>query len=223
MKLLVLCLTLFAAMAIAEGPVELGALHPYETGTVNTDAIVFSQTYSYAALLNGLRHNVAGGGIADDFILSSAASIQNIRFWIVYTSGSAPTSYDLVISQDNGDSDPNTATTVWNENVPCTVVDTGDTNWGFIIWEITCAIPMDAYPSLSAGPRYWLEIVFSNPSPTDYVLVEAPVFGQLCYTGGVPDWARCDTWTDPCDVFFELYDTPVALDRSTWADIKTIF
>ena len=222
MKLLVLCLTLCVALVFAGDASELGTLHPWESGTV-TDDIMFSQTYSFASLLNGLRHNIAGGGIADDFILSSDASIQNVQFWIVYTSGSAPTSYDLVFSEDTGDSDPNTATTVWSENVPCTVIDTGDTNWGYIIWEVNCAIPMDAYALLSAGPRYWLEIVFHNPDPADYVLVEAPVYGELCFTGGGPEvWARCDTWTDPCDMYFVL-DGVVSLDRSTWADIKTIF
>jgi len=221
MKLVTLCLALCAALAFAGSHSELGAVEPSGSGTAGagTDALVFSQTYSFAALVNGFGHTVA----ADDFILSADASLQNIRIWMIYSSGN-PTTYDLAIAQDAGDSNPGNASTVWSETVPCTHVDTGDDNWGFDIYETTC--PISSYPSLTAGQRYWLILTFDTGVGTQYWLVEDPVWGSYCWTGDGTTWWRSDdvaTFDYAADFFFELYDSPVVLERETWGSIKSIF
>ncbi|OPL18418.1 MAG: hypothetical protein AVO35_06125 [Candidatus Aegiribacteria sp. MLS_C] len=214
-----LLVLILPALSLA-GSDHLGFVHPSGPGHGGpTDAIVFDQGYSFAALVNGYQHIQ----MADDFILSADASIQNIRMWVIYVS-TPPTSYDLAIAQDNGDSDPNTATTIWSENVPCTHVDTGDDQWGYDIWETTFEISeTDVYPSLTAGVRYWL--IF-NFTATEYWLVEDPVWGSYAWTSDGSTWYRTDspsTFDYAADAFFQLYDTPVALDRETWANIKTMF
>jgi len=218
MKLVVLILTACAAFAFAN-VAQLGAVHPEGDPTPGSDAVVFAQTYSFGTLLNGFRHIEA----ADDFIVGTSCDLQNIRIWMIY-SGGMPTDYDLRISMDAGDSDPNNATDIWTETVPCTHVDTGDDNWGFDIYETTCAIPaMDAYPSVTAGQRYWLELVFKGD---EYWLVSGPVWGSFCWTSDGTTWTRADdpgTFATEADFYFDLYDTPVALQRETWGSIKSIF
>ena len=219
MKLFAICLTVFTALAFAEGHAELGARHAPGDGIVSTDGVVFSQVYSFANLINGYRHIE----MADDLILSATASIQNIRVWMIYTGG-MPTDYDLAFAQDAGDSDPNNATYVWSETVPCTHVDTGDDNWGFDIYETTCAIsPTDTYPSLTAGLRYWLILVFKGD---EFWLVEDPVWGSYAWTYSGTTWYRTDdpyTFDYAVDAFFELYDSPVPIERETWGSRKPLF
>lgn len=226
MKLVAFSLIVFAAFAFAEVS-ELGALHSsWETPPTGTDAIVFAQTYVFANVTNGIRLTGDQSYWADDFVLSGPASIQNVRFWIVYNGSPAPADYDLAFTQDTGDSDPSTATAVWSESsIPATLVDTGDDQWGLDIWEVTCALS-SPYPSLVSGQRYWLEC-FQKPQSTtsDYILMQNPVFGSAFYLStDAVTWNRIDYYGQPLsDVFFELYDTPVALERSTWAEIKTTF
>jgi hypothetical protein len=214
-----LILLVLPALALASAN-DLGFVRPTAPGHGGpTDAIVFDQPYSFAALVNGYQHIQ----MADDFILSYDTSIQNIRMWMIYVSGN-PASYDLAISQDAGDSDPNNATTVWSETVPCTHVDTGDDNWGYDIWETTFEIPeTDLWPSLTGGDRYWLILNFTA---SEYWLVEDPVWGSYSWTSDGTTWYRTDspsTFNYAADAFFQLYDSPVALVRETWANIKTIF
>jgi|GEM_PF-1498030 len=227
MKLFILCLTLVAAMSFAEDYVTLGAV-PSQGGTphAGSDAIVFSQTYVYANITNGIRLTGDESYWADDFVLSANADIQNIRFWIVYNGSPAPSSYDMALTQDSGDSDPSTATAVWNESaMTTTMVDTGDEQWGLAVWEVTCSVSAP-FPSLVSGQRYWLECYQKPQSTTsDYILMQDPVFGSAFYlsTDAIA-WTRIDGYGQPLsDVFFELYDTPVALQRNTWANIKSVF
>lgn len=224
MKALFVCSFLFASLAFANVS-ELGAVHNsgegYSTG--GTDAVVFAQSYVFADLANGIRHysDPEGWG-CDDFVLSSASVIEGVQFYIVYA-GSAPSSYDFVISEDTGDSDPNTATTIWSGNAPCTLVDTGDENWGFTIWEVNC--DLTGGPSLSAGPRYWLEIGFHADSITDYILVTETITGSMAWSG-VSQSTYVTTGTSfgvDYDFFFNLYDTSTSLDRLTWGSIKSLY
>lgn len=227
MRFVTLFLTVFAVMAIAEDYSTLGALHSAgETPHGGSDGIVFDQTYVYGNITNGIRLTGDNSYWADDFVLSSDASIQNIRFWIVYNGSPAPSFYDMAITQDSGDSDPSTATAVWNEDaMTITVVDTGDDQWGLDIWEITCSVTAP-YPSLTSGQRYWLECHQHPQSTTsDYILMQNAVFGSAFYLStDAASWTRIDGYGQPLsDVFFELYDTPVALSRATWGNIKAVF
>lgn len=224
MKFVFFVLALTVAVAFADTHAELGAVHPSGSGYggPGTDANVFDQPYDFTALINGFAHTE----MVDDFILGSDATIQAIQMWLIY-SGSNPTTTELFILEDSGDSDPATATEIWRETVDCTHIDTGDDQWGFDIWETTYTLTADAYPDLTAGTRYWLGLVFQLPGGgQEYWLVEDPVWGSYLWTTDGTTWWRSDspdTFAQAADAFFALYDSPVALQRDTWGSIKSIF
>lgn len=225
MKVLSLVLVLLASLAFA-GASDLGSVHTSGTSNYSggTDAVVYAQSYVFADLANGIRHysDPEGWG-CDDFVLSSATEIQGIQFYIVHA-GSAPTSYDLVIGEDAGDSNPNNYTEVWSANVPCTLVDTGDDNWGYDIYEVNCDIP-SSFPYLTAGPRYWLALGFHDATITDYVLVTETITGGMAWSG-VTQTSYATTLASfgtAYDFFFNLFDSPTSLERQTWGSIKSLY
>ena len=225
MKSLLICLVVLASLAFA-GATELGAVHTSGSSAYSggTDAVVYGQPYAFADLANGIRHYLDPEGWGcDDFVLSSDAEIHGIQFYIVYA-GVAPTSYDIVLAEDSGDSNPNTYTSVWDANVPCTLIDTGDSNWGYSIYEVNCDIP-SSFPSLTAGPRYWFVVGFHDASVTDYVLVTETITGSMAWSG-TTQTSYATTLVSfgvPYDFFFNLYDTPTSLERHTWGSIKSFF
>ncbi len=227
MKVLSVVLVLLASLAFASAS-DLGAVHHSGTSSYSggTDAVVYAQPYVFADVANGIRHySVAEseGWGTDDFVLNTASEIHGIQFYIVY-SGVAPTSYDLVIGQDAGDSDPNNYTEVWSANVPCTLVDTGDENWGMTIWEVNCDIP-SSFPNLTAGPIYWLAIAFHEEAVYEYILVNATVAGGMAWSGVTQTTyaTTLATFGTPYDFFFNLYDAPTSLERQTWGSIKSLY
>lgn len=103
--------------------------------------------------------------------------------------------------------------------------DTGDDQCGLDIWEVTCSVA-SPYPSLVSGQRYWLECRQKPQSTTsDFILMQNPVFGSAFYlSADAVAWKRIDEYSQPLsDVFFELYNSPVALECETWGSIKSIF
>ena len=225
MKFLALCLVLLASLAFASAS-DLGAVHTSGSSAYSggTDADVYSQPYAFADLANGIRHYLAPEGWAcDDFMLTSAADIIGIKFYIVYA-GDAPTSYSFAITQDGGSVDPNTATPVWSAALPCTLVDTGDDNWGYDVYEVTCDIP-SAFPSLTAGTTYWFAIGFHGADVTDYVLVTETITGSEAWSGVTQaEYILTSTsFGTPYDIFFTLDGVPTSLSRSTWGAIKSFF
>jgi len=222
MKLLALCLVCFVGMAMAAGESHLGFINPTGQGYggAGTDGIIFDQPYAFAYLLNGFRH----GFMCDDFELASDASVDTIRCWMIYATAQ-PTEFNMAILEDVGMVDPNFATPVWTETIPCTHVDTGDDNWGYDIIETTMVCSSPA--SLTAGVLYWLSLEFHDDTITDYWLVQDPVWGDYAWTGsdGVL-WTRVDdpgTFDTPADAFFQLRAATGALDNATWSSIKSTF
>ncbi len=222
MKLFTFLLLVIAASVFASGPSELGLCENTYTGTTAPEsdaALLFSQTYSFGALLNGYRHIE----MCDDFIIEGGdVYLEEIVIWMIYA-GSQPTDYALRLAEDSGDSDPNNATVIWEETVSCSHIDTGDDNWGYDIYETTCTISSDAYPLLTGGTRYWLMLVFKGD---EYWLVENPIFGNYAWTSDGTTWYRTDdpsTFAAAADAFFDLYGTRTALNRNTWGNIKSTF
>lgn len=225
MKFVSVCLVLLASLALA-GATDLGVTHTSGSSSYQggTDDVVYAQTYVFADLANGIRHYSAPEGWGtDDFILSAGAEIQGVQFYIVHA-GAAPTSYDLVIGVDAGDSDPNNYTEVWSDNVACTLIDTGDENWGYTIYEVNCDL-VSGFPVLTAGPRYWLAIGFHDDTVTDYVLVTETIVGGMAWSG-VTQTSYATTLASfgtAYDFFFNLFDSATSLERQTWGSIKSIY
>ena len=224
MKLFVFALVIVAASAFALDA-DLGNQHSEGNGMVSIDGLVYSQTYDYAELINGYSNYGAGDRwVCDDFELAGPSYVvEHAVVWMIWTGGMGST-MNFVFSEDNGDSDPNTATDVWAEAVPCTNEFTGDSNWGFDIYETTCDInETDTWPEFEIGTHYWFE---TQADVVDNCFILVGTWGVLSYTwynDGSGVWVRSDImFGTGTDMFFDLHGYG-ALEPGTWADIKTLF
>ncbi len=224
MKLIIFALVIAAASAFALDD-ELGPRHAEGTGMISIDYLAYSQHYDFANLMNGYSNYGAGDRwVCDDFELTSSYYIDAIVVWMIWTGGMGST-MNIVFSEDCGDSDPNTSTDLWAEAVPCTNVFTGDTSWGYDIYETTCDIAaVDVHPELTGGIHYWFE---TQADVTDncFMLVGTwSVLSFVWYNDGSGVWVRSDDqFGENTDAFFDLYWWWLALESTTWADIKTLF
>ena len=132
----------------------------------------------------------------------------------------------LAISEDDTyDSDPNTNTDVWAESIPCNNTFTGDSRWGYDIYETHCVINADVYPELDSGKHYYFEVQ-AAVNDCSYILFSYNYVGDYCwYDDGSGIWVRSDLWAGAgADLFFDFYGEPVvALESETWGSIKTLF
>ena len=224
MKLFVFALVIVAASAFS-ADMDLGNRHAEGNGPVSIDGLVYSQTYTFAELVNGYSNYGAGDRwVCDDFVLSGPDSyFDYIYIWMIWTGGMGST-MNIVFSEDSGDSDPNTATDVWAEGVPCTNEFTGDTSWGFDIYETTCHInETDVWPELEIGVHYWMETQADVTDNCFMLVGNWYILSYTWYNDGSGVWVRSDViFEENTDAFFDLYYS-YALESSTWADIKTFF
>jgi hypothetical protein len=161
-----------ASLALATGHSAMVSLPSGETDGGN----MFSQTYSYSALVS------AYGGmlneVADDFILTENNNLWKIVIWTCYSGTQPlPDHFTLKILQDNGDIDPSTAATIWQEWLPCTRTDTGDTFVGRKIYETVFFTTTP--PALTAGQRYWLSVHITKGYAPPFVMVKNNEFGSI--------------------------------------------
>jgi len=179
-----------------------------------TGDALFSQPFSIA-LCDQQLQSLA---LCDDFMPYQDGEVDFIRLWMVLLGGQ-PANLTVVISEDIGSMDPNTASTLFSGVVPATYVDTGEDFNGNDVIEVT--LTLSSSVSVESGMRYWLEV---NMPVLGYWLAQQPVvFGSSM-------WARTgSTWVTSqsafgldADSFFDIY-LPVDLERNSWASIKTSF
>ncbi len=227
-KLLFAFLFISTAFIMADQPVALSPSHTHGTGPIETgmtDGVVFSQPYSWELLDNGVSIYSAGNRwFCDDFELDDNYYITDIYIWVLWT-GEHATEMNLVISEDDtNDSDPNTNTDVWSESVPCTSTFTGDSSWGYDIYEVHCVIDADIYPELNSNVHYYLEIQAETTDNTFILFSWYCVEDCAWWNDGSSVWVSMDTWWQEVDAFFVLHGEPVnALEPETWGSIKTLF
>ncbi len=224
-KLLFVLLFLSMATGMADQPIDLSPRHVQESGPITIDELVYSQSYDIMEIKDGYSINDYDDfWICDDFVLDGNYYVTEICIWMIWT-GEQASSMNIVLSVDNtGDSDPNTTTDVWVENVPCTSTFTGDSWMGSDVYETNCIISMDAYPELDAGVHYYFEIQ-ADVTDNCFILTTPHSVGDYCwmdYGNGV--WVESEGTNYASDLFFDFYGEPVtALERETWGSIKTLF
>ncbi len=221
-------LILSLSSALADQPYELGSRHIQGTGPTGIDYLVYSQTYIYENLLNGYSNYGAGDRwVCDDLEVIGYASVYEIYVWMIWTGGQGST-MNLVISKDDtGDSDPNTNTDVWAESVSCTNTFTGDSNWGYDIYEtyMNFYYSYPPYPPyLHPGTHYYFE---TQADVTDncFILVSHNYIGDYCwFNDGSGIWVRSDvTFEQDSDMFFDFDGQFLDFESETWGNIKTLF
>jgi hypothetical protein len=143
---------------------------------------------------------------------------------MIWTGGMG-SDFNLVFSEDSGDSDPNTASDVWAESAPCTNVFTGDQNWGYDIWETTIEInETDVWPVLTGGVHYWFETQADVTDNCFQLVGNWYILSYVWYNDGSGVWVRSDAaFAENTDTFMDFYNFTAALESATWADIKTLF
>ena len=227
MKKLVFALLLLSTASImADQHIVLSSRHVQGTDPIEIDGLVYSQTYCYANLFTGI--SIYSGGnrwLCDDFELDDNYYVTEICVWMMWT-GEMGSMMNFVISEDDtGDSDPNTNTDIWVESVPCTNTFTGDTGWGYDIYETYCTINADVYPELDAGVHYYFETQ-ADVNDNCFILVYINSIGDYCwYDDGSGVWVESEyMFGEPLDLVFDFYGEPVnALKPETWGSIKTLF
>ncbi|MCD4707421.1 MAG: hypothetical protein K8S62_06760 [Candidatus Sabulitectum sp.] len=179
-----------------------------------TGDAIFTQTYSYADAENGIQ----SASLADDFVPNFSGAFQHIVLWMTFQ-GTPPDDIFIIIAEDNGDIDPNTATALISGNLVPSMEDTGDLINGRSVYEVTLSFP--TVTSVMAGELYWLEV--GTVSGSYWIYQDPVVFGtSLWYFDAGQFHSIYEELGYSWDTFFEIR-TPVALERSSWGSIKTSF
>ena len=222
-KLFFALLFLSIASIQADQALVLSPRHDQESGPIAIDGLIHSQAYTFENLINGLCNSSGfNRWICDDFTLNDYYFATEIHVWMCWA-GEPAQHMNLVISEDHLlDWDPNTNIHIWEESVPCTSEFTGDSNWGYDIYEIHCTINADVYPELDSGVHYYLETQ-AETNDNSYILVTFHYTGDELWFDDGSGVYQSNEWDD-YEMFFDLYGEPVSsLDSETWGSIKTLF
>jgi len=223
MKKLFFALLFFSTTSIlADQPCMLNSHQSQGTSSIAGDYLVYSQPYgpgTYGVMIG------EDGWVCDDFVLEDNYYIDEIYVWTMWPYEQTAT-MNLVISEDDiGDSNPNTNIDVWSETVPCTNTFTGDSNWGFDIYETHCIISADAYPELDPGVHYYFEVQAGLGINCAMLFIDNLVGDYCWFDFEAGTYTRSDTlYGAGMDMFFDFWGEPVnALEPETWGSIKTLF
>ena len=235
MKQLLIILVLLSMSAFAV-EMSVGPGNPAGNGPVSIGSIAYSQTWDVDEAFHGISVYAAGDRwLCDDFILGGNFEIDEIVVWLIYpdTLTVPATEMNLMILEDVGDVDPNTASLVYDGVlVPSVSIDTGDiyhsesSGIDYNVWETTSTLVPGSYPSLSTGVTYWL-CVQAYVEDNCFTMVSVNYIGSNCWfndgSGLYIDTAEHPSLMYDTDMFFDLYGTEASLESSTWARIKTDF
>ncbi len=205
-----------ASLALATGDSATILSHFGETDSGD----MFSQTYAFPQIVSAYGFQL--DAVADDFILTENNNLWKIVIWTCYAGTQPlPDYFTLEILLDNGDIDPSTASTIWQESLTCNRVDTGDNFIGRDIYETTF-FP-DILPSLVAGQRYWLSVHIPTGYAAPSVMMKNNEFGSIAWVKGT-FWSTAEEqFGHTTDMFFDLYSVPSSLERVSWASVKSSF
>ncbi len=183
------------------------------SGFAQTGDAIFAQTYNFSDVDGG----VTSASLADDFVPYFSGDIQHIVLWMIFT-GTSPVDIFIEISEDNGDVNPNTVTSLISGNLVPSIVATGDSLFGYSVDEVTLTFPSAI--SVSAVELYWLEV--GTVSGSYWVYQDPVVFGTSMWNYSAGQYHKLSESGYNWDSFFEIR-TPVALERSSWGSIKASF
>ena len=191
----------------------LGSLFIASAVLGQTGDAIFSQSYDFSSVDGGTRY----ASLADDFIPDFSGEFQFVILY-EYFETTPPAEIFLKISQDNGDVNPNNATSILSGSFPVSYTATGDYINSQPISEET--VDLGQTVAVDVSNLYWLEtgVIFNS-----YLLYQDPVvFGSPMWYFEGGQYHSFAEQSKSWDSFFELR-TPVALERSSWGEIKALF
>ena len=232
MKLVLSLLVLAVSLSMAGEPTAIGDIAGGTTwhGS-DVETVYWTQLPTGNAMgsQNFTDEPTYDAGVADDCEFAVSTTINRIRWWGGYWNGTAPLPIDspmeVYLYLDDG-----------TGNAPTLPQHTSAiTSWMIPVGEYTqvadganyrCEFDFPEWVVFDPGVKYWFEIRIAMPFTPQgqYGWIQSePVALSPCVQGfdglGIVWWTPGTT-----DAAFELvFDDEIALQRSTWADIKTIF
>ncbi len=230
MKMYVFALVIITAVAFTDDVAISGSNHTEGGSPVSIDGLAYSQTWVLDLATHGVSIYGAGDRWAcDDFVLIGDWELNQVVIWMIWT-GEIGTTMNVVFSEDDGSMDPNNATTVWSEAIPAAnvFVDEWESSGGnlYDIYEFTGTISSDAYPALSDGVNYWIEVQADVVDNCFVMLMDNTTGSTVWYNDGSGLWVSTIDHPEmgwSTDMFFDLYGECTAFESSTWGDIKSLF
>ncbi len=235
MKALFFVLALAVSLSTAGDPTATGAIISRGTSSwqgSEGEFIYWSQLPTGSAMGSQYFPDMYpdyDAGVADDFEFLTTTPVTDIRWWGGYWNGSMPLPIDspveIYLYLDDGSGNaptlPQHTSAIRSWMIPAgyySEVSDGS--------DYRCEYELPVWIFFEAETKYWLEIRKAMPFDQygQYGWIQSePVSLSPCVQGfdglGIIWWTAQTT-----DAAFELiYIPPPALDRSTWAEIKTIF
>ncbi len=185
------------------------------------DGTLYSQPYDFANAKDAFQ--IASGGTylgADDFVLSSGGTVNQLELWLVYFGTTHPLDLNLFVYTNDTADTPCPGTIVWNETIPSSQiaeVDTGDDLAGNDIFAVTVDLG-DGF-SVVAGETFWLGVqAVSASEHVNWVVADQLWAEASCWSND-----NGATWNSVAfECFFNLYGD-AGLTPSTWGEIKSEF
>jgi len=220
---LFVCVAASFASSTLTGPIG----GEYNLNLPSTDDVVDTNAYESATMYTTAYGSSGDYYVAEDFTPSGNFYITDVSWWTITTAATpAPSGVEVIFYTDAA---PGPGSVLWS-GVPIALnhIDTGVTFAGYVVWLTTATLPDTDYFTANSGTTYWV-CMHRTDGSNFFIVLDTVVRGTECYrvdvTGGsyVPGSTTGSPLYDPADVFQIIEGTTTALDRSTWADIKTIF
>ncbi|OPL18413.1 MAG: hypothetical protein AVO35_06100 [Candidatus Aegiribacteria sp. MLS_C] len=234
MRAVLLVLVLAVSLGMAGRITAMGDTESTGSSWLGTDAetVYWSQPptgYAMGSQFFNDMYPEFDAGVADDFEFAEVTTINKIRWWGNYWAGSAgvpvdsPVEIYLYVDDGTGNAPtlPQHSSAIQNW-----MIDPGQYTEVLDGYDYMCTYEFPTWVVFDAGQKYWFEIRKAFPYLPfgQYGWVEAePVTLSPCVQGfdgfGIVWWTPQTT-----DAAFELiFDDALALERETWANIKTMF
>jgi len=232
MKLVLSMLVLAVSLSMAAEPTAIGDIAGGTTWQgSDVETVFWTQLPTGSAMgsQNFTDEPTYDAGVADDFEFAVSTTINRIRWWGGYWNGTAPLPIDspmevyLYLDDGTGNAPtlPQHSSAIASWIIPVGGYDEIADGDNFL-----CTYEFPEWVVFDANVTYWVEIrkAYAFDPFGQYGFVESdPGFLAPCVQG-FPALA-IDYWTPrPAGAAFVLiWDDELALESSTWGDIKTIF
>ncbi|MCK5786214.1 MAG: hypothetical protein KAH54_06620 [Candidatus Sabulitectum sp.] len=181
-----------------------------------TDAVFDSYAYNADDVFTSIPASHGDYAVVDDFGYTGVY-IRSYTCWAV-TTAVPPTELELLVVPD--DSGPDGAP-ILQTSYPCIAWDSGFTFYNYTVWRTNLDMSMDP---LTTYDTVWLG-THRNDGSTWYPLCGTTVSGIEGHrtTSSGWGWAPLSSSLQTGDLFKIVRDQFVALERTTWAGIKSGF
>jgi hypothetical protein len=186
------------------------------------DDILVSQPFIYQYVWNAWScYSGIDFMIAEDCYPTTDYSVTDVDVWMIFSSGTPVTQYNLGIQCDSAGPD---GSFIWRSaETNISSIPTGYSGWGFEFWHSHIAIACP--PTLPAGGKYWFCLQAESASPVYWLFrSNQPGWGDVAYISE-DDGA---SWFPSADVgwgfgTFLVIQGTTSLGRQTWGAIKSLF